>query len=521
MKNRLFECLILLFVCSLILAISSLPNWVGRSLENEDVSFRGQYFDTQDYAVDIAMMRAGMQGDWAYQMRFTTEEHQAVYIRLFYLALGHLSRALRLEPETAYQLFRWIFGYFALFSIFYLCRNYFKKKYLVWCAFLLAVFGSGLGWLQLLAGWQIGPITPIDFWLIDAYVLFSLSLFPHFSCTIALMAAGLLFYLKFIQQRKWSTLVLVMAAAALSQAVNPIAFVVVDAAILCTTLFAFFQDRSKGRSLLIALGLVALVQVPLLVYNVRVLSLDPVWSRYAAQNVTLSPSPWHYLLGFGFLWLLLIPGIVHSIRERKSEAIGLIGWLACAFLLAYLPMLIQRRFLLAVTIPFALLAVQGLDDLLDTALKKVALRRPMVFLVATLLCSLSSIYLIYGNVQVMKQVPDDAFYPAAMDGAFAWLKENAGTDDFVLGAESTGQLVAQKTGLRVYFGHEMETIGYAEKQLQVASWYRQNLPPDALSGVPVTWVVYGPYEEAFNPQFQPGDNLQLVFDAVGVRIYSN
>ena len=516
MKRRFAELLILLVVCSLILAVSSLPNWVGRSLENEEVSFRGQYFDTQDYAVDIAMMRAGMQGDWAYQMRFTTEEHPAAYIRLFYLALGHVTRVLGMEPEPAYHLFRWIFGYLALFAIFYLCRIYFEKKSMVWMAFLLAVFGSGLGWLQLLAGWQIGTITPVDFWLIDAYVLFSISLFPHFSCTLALMAAGLTFYLKFLKDHRWRYVIFTALAAILCQCVNPIAFVVVDAAILFATLFTWFQNRAGRKKLVLALGVVGLAQLPLLIYNVGVLSRDPVWSRYTAQNITLSPSPLHYLFGFGLLWLLLIPGIVVSIKEKKPHLLGLIGWLVCAFALAYSPTLIQRRFLLGVTLPMAILGAQGLDVLIQ----RMKVKKPLAALAVLVLCSLSSIYLIYGNVQLLKGLPAEAFYPAGMDEAFSWLTDNADPDDFVLGAETTGQLTAQKTGLRVYLGHEMETVNYEAKIIQVASWYQRNFPPEALKGIPVEWVIYSPYEEAFNPQFQPGDNLKLVFDEAGVRIYS-
>ena len=516
MKKRWAEFLQLFVVCSLIMTLSSLPNWTGKSIENETLSFRGQYFDTQDYAVDIAMMRAGMQGDWAYQMRFTTEAHPAAYIRLFYLALGHVSQALALDPEVAYDLFRWIFGYLALFAIFYLCRIYFEKKSMVWMAFLLAVFGSGLGWLQLLAGWQIGTITPVDFWLIDAYVLFSISLFPHFSCTLALMAAGLIFYLKFLKEHRWRYVILTTLAAILCQCVNPIAFVVVDAAMLTVTLFAWFQNRETRKKLGLALGVVGLAQLPLLIYNVGVLSRDPVWSRYTAQNITLSPSPMHYLLGFGLLWLLLIPGIVVSIREKKADLLGLIGWLVSAFALAYSPTLIQRRFLLGVTLPMAILGVQGLEVVLQRMKEK----KPLAALAVLVLCSVSSIYLIYGNLQLLKGQPAEAFYPAGMNQAFNWLTDNAEPDDFVLGAETTGQLIAQKTGMRVYLGHEMETVDYEAKKLQVAAWYQSNLPPEALSGLPVKWVIYGPYEERLAGKFTPGDNLQLVFEAGGIRIYS-
>jgi hypothetical protein len=519
MKKRLLEFLILLLVSTAIMAASSLPNWMGRSLQNEQVSFCGQYFDSQDYAVDIAMMQAGMQGEWAYHMRFTTEVHQAVYIRMFYLALGHVSKALGLEPETTYALFRWIFGLLALFAIYGLCRHYFKKQLLLWAAFLLAVFGSGLGWLQLLAGWRFGPITPIDFWLIDAYVFFSLSLFPHFACTIALMALGLLGFLRFLDERQWRYNLLVCLAAVLTQMVNPIAFVVVDAAIFFAALSTWINDRAKWKVLILAVGLIALVQVPLFVYNVIILSRDPIWSQYTAQNITLSPSPWHYLMGFGLFWPMVVIGGVAAIRERKTEFIALLGWLLSAFILAYLPTLIQRRFLLAATLPMGILGIYGLGKMLNWFGAKIQLRKPAVVMVTVLLVSISSIYLVYGNMQVLKTLPDAAFYPASLDPAFKWLRENTQPTDFVLAAEETSQLTAQKTGLRVFAGHEMETIHYTYKLKQVSVWYQANFPKKALTNNGVKWVIYGPYEKALAPNFIPGDNLSPVFNSSKVTIY--
>lgn len=519
MKKHLLESLIVLLVSTAILTVSSLPNWFGRSLQSEQVSFRGQYFDSQDYAVDIAMMQAGMQGEWAYQMRFTTEEHKPVYIRLFYLALGHISNGLALQPETTYALFRWIFGYLALFSIFRLCRHYFKNKLLLWAAFLLIVFGSGLGWLQLLTGWQFGPITPIDFWLIDAYVFFSLSLFPHFSCTIALMVFGLLGFLSFLQTGKWRFVALACAAGVLTQMVNPIAFAVVDAAIFFAALTAWLNDRTRWRTLIIGLGLIALSQLPLLLYNFTILSRDPVWSQYTAQNVTLSPSPLHYLMGFGLFWPMVVVGVVAAIRERRSEFIGLIGWLLSAFILAYLPTLIQRRFLLAVTIPLGIIGIYGLEKFIGRLGDKFQLRKPVIVMVTVLMVSISSIYLVYGNIQVMKSLPESTFYPASLDPAFEWLSVNAQPVDFVLGSENTSQLTAQLAGLRVFAGHEMETIHYYDKLNQVVSWYQANLSERALAGSGVKWVVYGPYEKELAPNFIPGDNLIKMFSNSVVTVY--
>jgi len=461
-----------------------------------------------------------MQGDWQYHQRFTTEDHRAVSLRLFYLTLGHLSRAFQLEPELTFEGARWFFGYTALLSIFFLCRNYFKNKLWVWLAFFMAVLGSGLGWLELLAGWQFGTVTPVDFWLIDAYVFFSLSLFPHFSFSITLMALGLLFYQRFLASRNGWFLLPVAAAGVLTELVNPIAFVLVDAAIFFSSLSLWMQEKRRWKSLCAALGGLALSQLPLMGYNVSVLKNDPAWSLYTAQNVTLSPSPLHLLFAFGLFWPAALLGIVRALHRRNAAFNGLTGWLVCAFVLAYLPTLIQRRFLLAVTLPFGLLALYGLVGLADWLGRKRPFSKPLFLVSLAIMTSISTLYLVYGNLQVLKSKPESLFYPASLDAALDWLKGNASPNDFVLAAEDTSQLVAQKSGLRVYIGHEMETLHYDQKTASLKLWYSQNLPPEILKELPVAWVIYGPYEKTLAPDFSPADHLERVYDRDGIEIFS-
>src|SRR5574338_279502 len=109
---------LLFLISTLLLVWTSIPNWRGHSLENDTLSYVGTYFDAADYSVHVAMIRAGMKGDWAYQFRFTTEPHQPQYIRLFYLALGQLNRILQIDPETLFHAARWLLGYAALFALY-------------------------------------------------------------------------------------------------------------------------------------------------------------------------------------------------------------------------------------------------------------------------------------------------------------------------------------------------------------------------------------------------------------------
>ena len=213
---------------------------------------------------------------------------------------------------------------------------------------------------------------------------------------------------------------------------------------------------------------------------------------------------------------------VLAIRLKDPARMGAIGWVVAAFLLAYAPFAIQRRFLLGITIPLSMLAVTGLERIagrLSRASPPISTRVMGMMLAAVLLISMTSIIFAPAYVVYMQARPPEYFYPRSLDGAFAWISEHAGPDDFLLAAEDTARLAAQKTGRKVYLGHPMETLNYEEKSLEVAAYFKGELPSAWLVGLPIRWVIYGPYEQALAPDFEPAANLALAWQDEGVKIY--
>ena len=522
MKPRIKEYALLFLVATLLLVWTSLPNWRGHSLENESQSYVGTFFDTRDYAVHVAMIRAGMQGDWAYSFRFTTEPHQPQYIRLFYIILGQLNRLLQMEPENLFHAARWILGYAALITLYRMLKRFFASPSSVWVAFLLGVMGSGLGMVQGLFGWHSGAGVPVDLWLIDAYMLFSLSLFPHFAFTLTLMCVAVSAWMDFLAAGDLRFVGLLVGAAVLVQFVNPIAFVLVDVFFAVVTLLTWWKSSRIVWRQAWALAFIALSQIPLFLYNFLLLQNDPLWSVFTLQNKTLSPAPIYYLWGFGLFWLFGAIGLVRALRERHPAMLAAGAWIISAFVLAYAPLAIQRRFLLGVTIPFGVLSAYALEWIAARIIQwRPSLRRylagPALILVAFM--SLTSLLLVPAYVFFLAGHPVDYFYPHSLDEAFTWISDNSQPDDFFLGAESSGRLIAQKTGRQVVLGHPMETLDYTLKVERVKAYYSGAGSADGISAPPVRWVIFGPYEQDLSPNFKPGPNLQLMFANEAVKIF--
>lgn len=501
-----------------ILTFSSIPFFIGKATETPEFRFKGTYFDTEDYAVHLSMMQAGRLGDWAYKLRFTDEEHSSAYIRLFYIVLGHVSSWIGLNVENTYHLARWIFGFIALYFIYKVCQRILPAQNQARTAFLLAVFGSGVGWIMLFLGVPLEPISPIDFWLIDAYVFFSISLFPSFSFSLALIALALNLLFDYLNTGKKSLILWVSFFAVLSQTTNPISFAVVDLTFAGTIFFMWWEKHKIEMAHIHALVWLAIAQLPLLIYNFLILSHAPVWNQFTTQNQTLSPPFVFYLLGFA-PFLLLVPYAVYlAIRESNINFLALSLWVFASISLAYLPVAIQRRFLLGITLPLAILATYGLRHLIQK-IPFLLSRENLIYFTYILFSSISSIYLILGLSLFLKTLPPERFYPRELDDAMTWLNENAPPNEFVLADIATSQLIAQKTGLKVYIGHEMETINFKDKKAEMLAFYQGNQPIYWLTNTQVRWVIYGPYERKNSPFFVVPLTLKLMYNKKGVKIY--
>jgi len=507
-------------VSLLILLLGSLPTWAGYQVQTPELRFRGIYYDSQDYAVHIAAMEAGRHGEWSYQFRFTSEPHHPAYIRLFYIFLGHFSKWLGLTSEFTFHLTRWVLGFIALFALYRLMKQVFPDLFWARTAFLLAALGSGLGWLQVIFNWTSTRITPIDFWLVDDYVFFSLSVFPHFAFVTAGMCIALSLWLDFLERKRWVNIAYIGLTAILVQFVNPIAFATVDLSLFGAALFSWWKSQKVSRQDIGALLAIASAQIPLLAYNFLVLNNDPLWGQFTAQNKTLSPPPDYYFWGFALFWPFALLGTTVALRTKSKVFGTAVFWVISACLLAYAPVYIQRRFLQNITIPLAILATAGLVKLFEIAIARspgLTRWRSGFVILFVFLASVSSIQIGLSQVAYLQTYPENLYYPVSLDRAVEWFRVNAQYNDFVLASEQTSQVLAQKARLRVYFGHEMETLDYKTKQSEVQEFFQGKLPE--LANGPIRWVVYGPFERKMNPNFEKSDNLKLVYEIQGLQIY--
>ena len=512
-----------------VLALSTAPYVMGYASQMPERIFDGAVFDLPDYHTHLGEMQLGLRGEWLHRVLSTPEDHDGALMRTFYIALGQVARCTGLSLPLVYQLARIVFGALFLVAAHRFIAAFQPTRTVHRLALALVAFSSGLGWLvQIVAPAGPNGISPIDFWLIDANSFFSIMIFPHFTAAMTLL---LEISIRLIEQLK---------PPALGVSTRGIA------ACATTALFAFLLTTIHPYAIAIiigpamAFGVMQLIRrrgvparwwwlvsaamagaAPVLLYSAIVFIGDPVFQQWAAQNITLSPPPIYYVLGFGLVLVFALLGVRRFVRECGDRAVFVLIWIGVACVMLYFPVGIQRRFAEGLHVPLCLVAAYGLARLSERMSARVSF---VVINFILALASMSNVYMVIGYTTLASMRSEKFFHPADRIAAINWLGAHSSPDETVLASESVGSLIPARIGHRVVLGHWAETVDYRGKQAKVTAFFNA-VTSDAerlamLKRLGVRYVYHGPDERAlgaFDPSRAP--YLAQAFRAGDVTLY--
>ncbi len=520
-----------------VLIITSIPYVIGWLRSTPERVFGGFVIAIEDGYSYLAKMQEGARGAWLFQLPYTSEPHTPTLFYLFHLLLGKIAALFQLPLTVTYHLARLaldglllgvVYRFIALFTAWRAVRR---------IAFLLIVFGGGLGWLLLLAGqgnW-LGSI-PIDLISPEAYTFLILYALPHLALARTFMLLGLI-----VLWKKPETGLRSAALAGLCWLVMGIIvpfYVAVIGAIVLAALIADsvalhrFNRRAWGRALL-----AGLITVPPLIYTAVIYITDPIWKVWADQLVILSPHPLHYVLGYLVVGSLALIGIVKTWRQRVVDP-KLIGWLIAVPLLLYLPFNSQRRLIEGWQIPLSICAAIGLAYGVLPAWRKSRVVRRLTqqrrytahglraWLLASFVLLLGATYvllLVEQSARMIAQQPP-SFRTGGEVAALHWLDQRVTYEDVILSSYETGNFLPAIVGAKAFLGHGPETAYSEAKRQLVHQFYAADTSDEwrrsFLRQWPITYVFQGPLEQ------QPGTvdlshagYLTLEYDRDGYQIY--
>ena len=532
-------------------ALTLIPYVLGYALARPGTQYMGLVTNPEDSQSYFAKMLEGYEGHWLYTIPFTAQGNASAFLGGFYIVLGQLTRVLGLSLIAVWHGSRLCAALIMFMAIFGFVSWFLRDRRQRWTAYLLAIFGSGLGWVlfALNQPYWLGAF-PVDFKMSDAHPFFTALAFPHMAIANALILASFWLSLQALDAfpylgssqasdgttRRWIMAGLAGVMNVALAIVYPFLIYLIVTALGLYWVYLCVAERKIQWARGFRLALTFAIPFPLLLYYANTLATNPVFRVWDAQAATPSPPPPHYLIAYGVM--LLLAGLLWRVPSNRQFAFLWVWIVACA-LLVYAPLNPQRRFVQGVQVPLAILATAGLFQLVfpwaeRNRFFKWLASRPRysvaglerLFVVAfVVFMSISNLYvLVRTSVTMAIEQPYPLFRSTAEVDAVNWLRTQTPHSAVVLGAYETGNYVASQAGNRVVVGHWAETVDFDARLSEVNrfygtsvndAWRRQILEQDH-----VEFVIAGPRERELG-QWDPShaSYLEPAFSNAQVTIY--
>jgi len=520
-------------VATAAVVLLTLPYILGYTLSEPGRVFTGVIMNPEDTLSYFAKMLQGYNGKWLYSIPFTPEQHDAAFLGGFYLVLGQIARWMGLSVEGIWHLARVVTSLSLFLVTFGFIGTFILDKQTRWIAYLIALFGSGLGWLLFLLQqpYWLGAF-PIDFKMPEAHIFFSALTFPHVALgtTLILISFWFLYQISTGHPRSWLFSVSAGIVNLVIGIVYPFLIYLVIFTSALTWLYSTYRAKNLDWIFTARLVVSLAIPAPLYVYYIYVNQSNDVFRSWANQALLPSP-PWpHYLVAFGiFLLLAILTLISKEVSSSYKERVSLLWiWIISATVLVILPINAQRRFVQGVHVPLSILAAGGL---VSVVLPRISASRPfqkvishprynedglkrLFITVIILFISMSNLYLLADvSVTTTMRQPYPFFRQEAEIEAVKWLRENTEESSIVLAAYETGNYVAARAGNRVFIGHWAETVDWDNKNDQVTRFYDGSTNDDwrreLLENFDISYLWHGPAERGLGA-FDPGEVPYMV-----------
>lgn len=522
-----------IIVSGLLAALTLVPYaWALASNQgSEAVRFMGTLSSLENGANYLSSIEQGRRGAWLFEMYHTPEAHNGAGFSLFYIFLGHVGHVTGLSNVAVFHLARVATSLFMFLALYQFGATVWVRLRPRRLFFTLVAVGSGLGWLMLL--FSTDPVAA-DMRIPEAFPLFAAFTNPHYPLSIgclALIASTYVTVFRRGHQAEPSVdnggLTVLLLAIALS-VIQPTALLPIGGALMLYVIMRYNLTRQFPVHELRWASMLWLPALPLLVYYVAVFQFNEVMAQFNAQNEAPSPAVYQYVVGYGLLLIVALPGLARAVRrfERDGDQLMLL-WFAVNVVDLYLPFNPQRRLTLGLIIPLAYFGVRALEDYwfykIPRDWRAPALIAVVVFLVPSHILNFG--LPLYGAV-IEKESGLSAGLLVESDywDAIQWLDEQPVSGAVVLASPTISAWIPAYTGNRVVFGHPTETVPSEERFSQVEDWYLgkdcTTLLDDALP-FHVRYVLWGPREQDFILKDQEGETPPEPLDRCMASIPEN
>lgn len=454
-----------LFVLVVWLFFLLFPVLFGFSQSKNGLVFSGLVFNPIDGYSYFAKMQQGKAGAWVFDLPYSPVSNNEIYIFTLYALFGHISRILDLSIPFIYHFFRILFSVLLFFSLQELLSIFFNKEDLFYkCAFISLLFGGGLGWIYFLSG-----ELPIDFWVAESFIFLSSFSNPHFVLSLLIMSILLTFLIR--NQNGINFAIIIFILSVILASISPFA------AIMIGIIFGInlFLNKDFTKEKLINLAVFVIPAGAIGFYQYLTIRNDPVLNNWNLQNVTQTPSIINLLFSFSpFIIGVLI--LVKTLWKKKiifEKANYLfLSWIVFAFIMAFIPFNLQRRFLVGIYLPVVIVFWNLLREYFSKEKNK---KTKLTIFVLIGMVLPSNLLLFSGSVNAINNNDPIFFINEDIVKAVEWLETNAEEEAVILAKEENGLIIPALARFKVVYGHPFESINAEETRIVVSDFWSNKL----------------------------------------------
>jgi hypothetical protein len=510
---------------SVLFALLTLAPYLLASSSAGPYRFTGFLFNPLDGASYLAKMRQGWEGSWQYTLAFTDAPGPGAYLFSYYVLLGHAAKLFGLSLIAVYHAARitgaavflmtawWAFGRFGLTD---------RARLIAWVTILM---GSGFGWAAALAGYASS-----DLWVAEFVPFLGMLTSAHFPLAMALLMILIVEFTAANTQKFFLRHLAVLTTSAALAILQPFALIPLTLALAAWIIWCRIRNHRFPPGAITKLTVLIAAVAPFALYDSWVTQSLPTFASWSAQNQTPSPPVWDTALALGPLGLTLLIAFGVWIRQKRiastSHALedptpdGLdekrvfqVLWLASIIVLMYLPISLQRRMMLGALLPIAILAAPVIERWLFAPDLQ-----PRRLLMGLLILPLSNLIVLGAMARAIQTRDAQFFLTANQTAALDWLTMHAAPGDVVLAPPEFSKWIPGFTGLRVVYGHPMETPNAAAALLDVATFYRGDPSAGAIFRAHALRWVYCDAVSSACPA-STLSTMQLVWQNQGSQLY--
>ena len=501
---------------ALTLFASSLPYLLGYFIVPPGATFIGTVYNIDDYCNYLAWLRQMADGHFFLLNLFTTDPQKGLEFNIFFWLLGRLMALTHCGPQAAMQVARVGGGVGLLWLIYRFYRHCLPENVPArLTAFGFACLSSGFGWV-VWSHWHDKnlPGGPVDAWQPEAYTFLSIYTSALMTVSTILILGALYALLLGEQTGRWKYPIIAGVCGGILGNMHSYDVLHLSAAWGLFLVALTVMKRGKGVAqswlrALVALGLT----LPTTLYMYYVFNAEAVFHKRA--NVpTLSPAFWHYMLGYGFVFLLAVlagwvlvrreaptPGACADPSPASGRGVGskegfsapnlnpspgtgegsahapgvgasllfALCWAVGGFLVCYLPFAFQRKMLMGEHIPLCLLAGVGAAWLAEHLKPRV---RPLALTALVLASMPSNVLFLVRDFKHLEYNRSEThlspFISSSLVDVYHWLRVNTPADAAVVGFPGLCTYLPGEAGRAVWAGHWSETPSYGKKDAEFA-----------------------------------------------------